>query len=1255
MTNMINMSPIASSGRAPQVKLLYLLIGLLLPSIVIAESEIGLYSLWHPSEEATAMMEACLYGEGSETCILSTMRAHGASSQAIAIAEQLEGRGYLIEFEEMGRIDRATAFYPGRANDNWDPLLVNGTPTIVEVPWAVQGDVRTDPTYAALARRYSQMIMWNGDNHFEGMEARPNGGQRFVFGFNLVDGCHACEVLGVARVAFDFDETGRFLGRSFLPPETQEQATPTPPAPDIDASGRLAYIGDDGILWLLDLDSDTRQELTTAQDGYLLRWSPSGEKLLFHRNSRTAPNAPAPWLVNQDGSGLRQVADASFHDGARWSPDGERIAYISSGTPETLPSGMFSSEVFIYQVENGQVEQATTSQGLKKSLAWSPDGTKIAFGGFPPDRYEPALFIVDLSSGVERRLASIPDAADVLWHPNGETIIFEAEEAGTLGYINVADGSIDYVRLSLAYLTASLVLSPDGKQLAFTCWPAIGEDAGVCTATVDSATSRLVTQPGALPDWSPDGAHLTFAGESGIYIIPATGGEPQYVRPGRHPAWQPAGFSIGDDATTWLEEKEALILHLEEMDIPTSLFTVPAVAAYNEAAAANLLGRVEEQHERGDLSQDQLEAFIRLTLQERAFSELLPAYTEVAATISDTSVDTVETAVGALFVAKPAWDRCRDRIPFCGRLQRSTERFAWRLISDMGRTVIRNLGASPEARSTGVTFWDLIVNLVEDGFAGGHSLEDMLVDNAIEAAATATLVRLLYLEPTQQLLDDGVTTADLSWAGQKPFSIRGERVRAEMLVDSYVDQAVISKDAALQRHADFQAATDFIKLAEDVADMATLSPAALMAQSVAFWARMEHVFLINVPLTYLNYRDLDCISYLSHEVGRAVFVADEPFGSCQDRESSVPDHAGAYSKRAPQVSLAGQTLLAEEVEDYRTALAALVEATEANELSEIEHVLEQLEQAEVALADSLDELLASARHSASQSDEAFITAHRTFTTRQLSLYPALASVLMAREDEEDPLVNIRTVAEDITVQLEAVEQAAGALERLPPSEAVLVFGNIQAEVVATETVVTVPIRNIGADNAEGMRVVVLGEDQQPLADEAAGDLDAGAEMSIATNIPSDDPGSPLAVQLWVQDRLMDVEWFTLDAVIDPDPSKEVEEAQIPTEIAETAAESTGEIAQAPAAGEPTRNSPTTGPRENTPAVVVRWVRTWWPAGLALFLTAAVVTGGGLWWWRHRSDRQSIDGPNGFCIHCGAEYPPTGKFCIKCGNSREEKL
>ncbi len=52
---------------------------------------------------------------------------------------------------------------------------------------------------------------------------RSAGGQRFIVVYRLRDGCHACKTLGYARVGFDLDAGGKFLGTRVVDVRTRQR------------------------------------------------------------------------------------------------------------------------------------------------------------------------------------------------------------------------------------------------------------------------------------------------------------------------------------------------------------------------------------------------------------------------------------------------------------------------------------------------------------------------------------------------------------------------------------------------------------------------------------------------------------------------------------------------------------------------------------------------------------------------------------------------------------------------------------------------------------------------------------------------------------------------------------------------------------------------------------------------------------------------------------------------------------------------
>jgi len=142
------------------------------------------------------------------------MKRNGASPQAIDFARRMEG-DILTKFRKMGKVDLAFMEPPIRyASYSGSFLLVNGNPPIITVGEAMDHiNLRADP---ALVRKYPKVDFFGSGIDFTKMELLSHGGQRFIFAFALKNGCNACEIVGEANVAYDFDASGTFLGTKLL-------------------------------------------------------------------------------------------------------------------------------------------------------------------------------------------------------------------------------------------------------------------------------------------------------------------------------------------------------------------------------------------------------------------------------------------------------------------------------------------------------------------------------------------------------------------------------------------------------------------------------------------------------------------------------------------------------------------------------------------------------------------------------------------------------------------------------------------------------------------------------------------------------------------------------------------------------------------------------------------------------------------------------------------------------------------------------
>jgi serine/threonine protein kinase len=265
---------------------------------------------------------------------------------------------------------------------------------------------------------------------------------------------------------------------------------------------------------------------------------------------------PNIWVINVDGSGLKQLTDLT--DGAcqpEWSPDGKKLVYVSPCDDDSdyyLGTGLF----MINADGSGDPELLMTAHVGDYDPAWSPDGNYIAFTSLRRQGQMPSIYILDLADKSVVRLVDPGDLPNTqaAWSPDGKEIAFT--RSSTHVYIMSIDGK----RLDLASKVEDLSVqnseadwSPDGKVMVLTQSTA-GVSGAPWLATLSLDNIPKVPDPFKFgvprseAQYSPDGAWLVYqawqkSDDKDIFIMIANGAEPQPVTSGPDddfdPAWQP--------------------------------------------------------------------------------------------------------------------------------------------------------------------------------------------------------------------------------------------------------------------------------------------------------------------------------------------------------------------------------------------------------------------------------------------------------------------------------------------------------------------------------------------------------------------------------------------------------------------------------------------------------------------------------------------------------------------------------------------
>jgi Tol biopolymer transport system component len=283
----------------------------------------------------------------------------------------------------------------------------------------------------------------------------------------------------------------------------------------------VAYVRS-GVIYLSKGATETR--LTEDAVNGRPRFSPDGRRIAYLHNGTV-------WVMNADGSGKRQVSDR-IGGGPAWSPDGAYLAFagysctggpgvyrVSSTKTAPSPEVLFPASCREQEIPQVAAIMATPAASGTRTLAeklreddavaWSPDGTKIAFrGGNCEDIADACLSVGNVATGGEI-------AIDVYGGGGNETKGF---------------GVIPAWRA-------------DGKRLAWTAYtadakPVHVEEAdptGANRRTIGVAEDRELVYQGA----GKGVLTATYQGRSTITIVDLASGKRTPFKTGSQPTVQP--------------------------------------------------------------------------------------------------------------------------------------------------------------------------------------------------------------------------------------------------------------------------------------------------------------------------------------------------------------------------------------------------------------------------------------------------------------------------------------------------------------------------------------------------------------------------------------------------------------------------------------------------------------------------------------------------------------------------------------------
>lgn len=1005
-----------------------------------AADKFGPEAVWDPFHETGgAEVRECYYSAGDTLdCVIEAMEEAGAPTQAVEFVKRTEGEAFLVDFSEQGPADLGGMVYPGRANGNFQSVLLNGSPPLVltdELPPATQRAVETHAAYQRVERDNPGLMLWTWSGRREGVQTLPLGWQRFLFSYPLKT-CNACDVLGTAFVAFDFSETGEFLGTKilFVTEDYESGKNRLQESVSVDSNEELiAYFVEDvrwhehsgdflgSSIWYVHPDGSGQQKvISLAEPIWNLTWSPNGKYLVYTVTGTSYTHV----VLDLQGNVLYRItgAVADFD----WSPQGDRLAYFNVNTDD--PENWIST-MFILEIRTGKTLQVTSSATLKKHVEWSPDGEQLAF------TTREGVLITHPESGTEEWLAEIPDGAFILWEDEG--IFFsEYEEEFILKVISVSSGEITrLVPISGGLGAWTQVYSPLRHSFCDAC----RDSTGLCAVQVDKQKPEVTVIAKGLDSgyctWSPDGKQILYGTGSfrdediALHVMDASSGDSRKIAPGAGGKWRPIPSGINLDIADLISAKEKTIPLLEKTSVDIVGLPIP-VNAFDETSARELLESLEQKAQADSLKAEQLEALQRVTLQEEALAELLPKYGQASTDLTEAFTDVLGLLIvfndRAGEILEKAANSSHRYTRAWKHLQRMIDRKILNVIDSLVKVMIR-IGPDTEIQQDMGAFWDLLLTGIRTNADTKEALKDIILGKVVKQPGVSFWVRV-YVKSLQPSIDQGIRSAELDYGGAEPiWEMEGDAERAEIHMNSLVKQAQIEADHAHELHEAFMEGVDRAQLIADISELGTLTPAAAAAKIGAIVSNITNAAIDALSMRQA-WKSMDCIKYLSSRAGSLAFDPNQPGESCRDRGSWLQFsdmHLASQSLRKGDIA-AWNTLLVQldaQTQSYEEAIAESISALESGDPESVEQALEKLEQTDRDLSNKIGNATALALSQDGNAVDRIATQAMRFSSEALNFYLLTSAYLLPEEDTPVSIAEIESAADRTIGSLEQFNQS----------------------------------------------------------------------------------------------------------------------------------------------------------------------------------------------------------------------------------------